>query len=54
MPAELSVLELEDLLKGNKAPHEVIPKLQRRLATIINQALLMGRKIDALGYPAQK
>jgi|GEM_PF-2010392 len=49
MPAELSFLELQDMLeKGDKNPSELLPVVMKRLQFIVEQALFASDRVDAM------
>jgi len=49
MPAELSLLELQDMLdNGEKSPAELLPIVIRRLEFIVEQAIFAGDRVDAM------
>jgi len=48
LPAELTFLEIEQALKSGGDVHDLLPKIQRRMKYIMDQAFLAGHRIDAL------
>lgn len=48
LPAELSLMDLEDLAEGRRSIPEVLPKVQQRLRYILDQTADAGDKIEAI------
>jgi signal transduction histidine kinase len=48
LPAELSILDIDDLEQHRKEPEEVLPKLKSRMKFIMEQASLAGRRVEAV------
>jgi len=48
LPAELTLMDMEDLKKGKSLADDVILKIQKRMKYIMDQALLAGSKVEAV------
>jgi signal transduction histidine kinase len=48
LPAELTLLEVEQMMKDGGKVEDLLPKIQRRMKYIIDQAFLAGHRVDAL------
>jgi signal transduction histidine kinase len=48
LPAELTLMDMDDLGKGVQPPEDLIPKIKKRMQYIMDQALLAGSKVEAV------
>jgi len=48
LPAELTLMDLEDLASGKAKLQDVLPEMRERLKFIMDQAIQMGYKIEAV------
>jgi hypothetical protein len=54
MPAELSFLELQDLIRGSdKDPADLLPTVMKRLEYIVDQAINASTRVDAMQQRAE-
>jgi len=49
LPAELTMLDMQDLERGKTSPSDVIPKIKKRMKYIMDQAMLASRRVEAVG-----
>jgi len=48
LPAEMTIMDLEDLEAGRRSIHEVVPQLKTRMKGIMDQAFKASEKIEAV------
>jgi len=48
LPAEMSILDLEDVLQGRASAQDLLPRVQKRLLHIIEQAFLANSRVEAV------
>jgi len=48
LPAELSIMDLNDVEKGLKRPEDILPELKKRMQDIMSQTMKASEKIEAI------